>query len=210
MADRVADRNPDEPAFAERVCLGEIAGAHGIKGVVRVRSFTAEPADIADYGTLTDASGEQEFELKMTGMSKSHFLAEIPGIGDRDAAQALTGTRLYAPRGSLPAPGAEEYYYGELVGLVADLAAGTRLGTVTAVENFGAGVMIEVAREDGRDSVLVPFTNTFVPEVDVAGGRLVIDPPPGLLEPAGPTEAVEEAGDEAVEEPADKAGEGGA
>lgn len=206
MADRVADRNPDEPSFADRVCLGEIAGAHGIKGVVRVRSFTAEPADIAAYGTLTDASGEQEFELKMTGMSKSHFLAEIPGIGDRDAAAALKGTRLYAPRSFLPAPGAGEYYYGDLVGLVADLAAGTRLGTVTAVEDFGAGVMIEVAREGGRDSVLVPFTNAFVPEVDVAGGRLVIDPPPGLLEPAGPTEAV----DEAVEEPADKAGEGGA
>ena len=89
MADRVADRNPDEPAFAERVCLGEIAGAHGIKGVVRVRSFTAEPADIAAYGTLTDASGEKEFELKMTGTSKPHLLAEIPGINDRDAAEAI-------------------------------------------------------------------------------------------------------------------------
>jgi 16S rRNA processing protein RimM len=195
----MALRDRDEPSFAERVCLGEIAGAHGVKGVVRVRSFTAEPADIAAYGTLTDASGEKEFELKMTGTSKSHLLAEIPGINDRDAAAALKGTRLYAPRSRLPAPGADEYYFGDLVGLAVDLATGARLGTVTAVEDFGAGVMIEVAREGGRDSVLVPFTNAFVPEVDLAGGRLVVDPPPGLLEPAEPAEAAEEAAEEAGE-----------
>lgn len=190
----MAARNRGEPSFAERVCLGEIAGAHGVKGVVRVRSFTAEPAAIAAYGTLTDASGERKFELKMTGMSRSHVLAEITGVVDRSTAVALKGTRLYVPRTRLPAAGVDEYYHGELIGLIAELAHGARLGPVIAVEDFGAGTVLEIAREGG-EPVLVPFTNALVPEVDVAGGRLVIDPPPGLLEPAGPGESAEKAGE---------------
>jgi len=191
----MAARNRGEPSFAERVCLGEIAGAHGVKGAVRVWSFTAEPAAIAAYGTLTDASGERNFELKMTGMSRSHVLAEITGVADRSAAAALKGTRLYVPRDRLPAAGADEYYHGELIGLIAELAHGARLGPVIAVEDFGAGTVLEIAREDGAGPVLVPFTNALVPEVDLAGGRLVIDPPPGLLEPAEPGEPAEEAGE---------------
>ncbi len=187
-------RKRGEPSFAERVCLGEIAGAHGVKGVVRVWSFTAEPAAIAAYGTLTDASGERKFELRMTGMSRSHVLAEIAGVTGRSAAAALKGTRLYMPRTRLPAAGADEYYHGELIGLIAELAHGARLGPVIAVEDFGAGTVLEITREDG-ESVLVPFTRRVVPEVDVARGRLVIDPPPGLLEPVEPGEAAGEAGE---------------
>ncbi len=190
----MAARNRGEPSFAERVCLGEIAGAHGVKGVVRVRSFTAEPAAIAAYGTLSDASGERKFELKMTGMSKSHVLAEITGVADRSAAVALKGTRLYVPRTRLPAAAAAEYYHGELIGLIAELAHGARLGPVIAVDDFGAGTVLEIAREGG-ESVLVPFTRAVVPEVDVARGRLVIDPPPGLLEPVEPGEAAGVAGE---------------
>ncbi len=190
----MADRNRDEPSFAERVCLGEIAGAHGVKGVVRVRSFTAEPAAIAAYGTLTDAGGERKFELKMTGMSRSRVLAEITGVADRSAAVALKGTRLYVPRTRLPAAGADEYYHGELIGLIAELAHGARLGPVIAADDFGAGTVLEIAREDG-ESVLVPFTRAVVPEVDVARGRLVIDPPPGLLEPVEPGAAAGEDGE---------------
>jgi len=183
-------RNQGEPSFAERVCLGEIAGAHGVKGMVRVWSFTAEPAAIAAYGTLTDASGERRFALKMTGMSRSHVLAEITGVTDRSAAVALKGTRLYVSRARLPAAEADEYYHGELIGLIAEFAHGARLGPVIAVEDFGAGTVLEIAREDG-ESVLVPFTRAVVPEVDVARGRLVIDPLPGLLEPVEPGEAGE-------------------
>ena len=189
----MALRDRDAQAFAERVCLGEIAGAHGVKGVVRVWSFTSEPAAIAAYGTLTDAGGERKFELKMIGMSRSHVLAEIAGVTDRSAAVALKGTRLYVARTRLPAAEADEYYHGELIGLIAEFAHGARLGPVIAVEDFGAGTVLEIAREDGAGPVLVPFTRAVVPEVDVARGRLVIDPPPGLLEPVEAGEAAGEA-----------------
>ncbi len=168
-----------------RVCLGAIAGAYGVRGAVRIKSFTAEPKDIAAYGPLSDESGERVFEIRVTGMSKSQVLAEIEGIADRGAAEALKGTRLYVPRARLPAPEEEEYYHDDLIGLAVELTDGTALGTVVAVHDFGAGDVIEVGR-DGGAAVLVPFTRAVVPVVDIANRRLVIDPPPGLLDPIEP------------------------
>ena len=179
MAARGQDGRPE----GGRVCLGAIAGGHGVAGAVRIKSFTAEPKDVAAYGPLSDESGERVFRIKVTGMSKSMVLAEIEGVDDRTAAAALKGVRLYVARACLPAAEQEEYYHDDLVGLAVDLADGVRLGTVSAVHDFGAGDMIEVERPGPAASILVPFTRAVVPVVDLAAGRLVIDPPPGLLEP---------------------------
>ena len=172
-------------ATREAVCLGAIAGASGVRGAVRIKSFTAEPKDIASYGPLSDEGGKRVFEIRVTGMSKSQVLAEIEGVADRAAAEALKGTRLYVPRARLPAPGDGEYYHGDLIGLRVELTDGRRLGTVVAVHDFGAGDVIEVGR-DGAAAVLAPFTRAVVPVVDIANRRLVIEPPPGLLDPVEP------------------------
>ncbi len=181
----MAARGRTEQAREGRVCLGAIAGAYGVKGAVRIKSFTAEPKDVGSYGRLFDESGEREFEIKVTGMSKAQVLAEIEGVTDRMAAEALKGVGLYIPRERLPAPEEEEYYYDDLVGLGVEGADGVALGEVIAVHDFGAGDVIEVRRK-GAVSVMVPFTSAVVPVVDLAAGRLVIDPPPGLLEPVTP------------------------
>jgi 16S rRNA processing protein RimM len=164
-----------------RVCVGVITGAQGVRGAVRVKSFTAVPEDVAAYGPVEDEAGARSLALHPVGRAKGVVIATIPGIADRDAAERLKGMRLYVAREKLPAPGAEEYYHADLVGLAAVLRDGTRLGTVRAVHDFGAGDALDVAREDGG-AVMVPFTRVVVPEIDFAAGRLVIDPPEGLLD----------------------------
>ncbi len=163
------------------MCLGVITGAHGVRGQVRVKSFTAEPAAIAGYGPLADERGEQCFALELVGAAKGVLIARIEGVADRDAAERLKGVGLYLDREALPAPGAEEYYLADLVGLEASLSDGSKLGVVAAVHDFGAGASIEIAAEEGAQ-VVVPFTAAAVPVVDIAGGRLVVAPPAGLLD----------------------------
>src|SRR6266851_3202456 len=108
----------------KRVCLGVITGAHGVRGAVRVKSFTAEPADVARYGPLEDESGERQFKLSVTGSAKGVLIARLPGVDDRDRAATLRGLRLYLPRNTLPPPGENEYYHTDLIGLDAALADG--------------------------------------------------------------------------------------
>lgn len=176
-----------------RICIGTVGAPHGVRGAVRVNSFAERPKDILSYGPLSDEAGRREFRLSIVGQAKAQLVCRIEGVDDRDAAIALRGTRLYIARDRLPAAeGEEEFYYADLIGLRAELAGGESLGTVVAVANHGAGDLLEVARERG-DSVLVPFTRAVVPVVDVAGGRLVIDPPPGLLDEGAGGE--EETGD---------------
>ncbi len=173
----------------ESVCLGVIAGAHGLEGLVRIKSFTEKPADIGAYGPLFDAAGERQFALSVTGRAKGVVLARIEGVRDRTQAEALKGTRLYLPRAALPAPAADEYYYADLVGLTVELADGTVVGTVRGVENFGAGDVLDVAtRPPSRSAtgaggavVAVPFTRATEPVVDRDGGRIVVKPMPGLF-----------------------------
>jgi 16S rRNA processing protein RimM len=165
----------------ERICVGVIGAPRGIKGELRVKSFTAEPEAVAGYGPLTDESGRREFRLRMLGRQGDMLVARIAGVDDRDAAAALTGVRLYVARAALPAPGSDEYYQPDLIGLAAEAVDGTPLGTVRAVEDFGAGPLLELALADGRP-VLVPFTRATVPVVDMAGRRVVIDAPAGLLD----------------------------
>ncbi len=170
------------PDLPERVCLGAIAGAHGMEGLVRIKSFTEKPADIGAYGPLSDAAGERRFALSVTGRAKGVVLARIDGVTNRTQAEALKGTRLYLPRAALPAPAADEYYYADLVGLAVELPDGTAVGTVLGVDNFGAGDVLDVAtRRPGGAVVAVPFTRAAVPVVDLDGGRIVVKPMPGLF-----------------------------
>jgi 16S rRNA processing protein RimM len=164
-----------------RVLMGLVLGAHGIKGAVRILSYAAEPADIASYGPLEDESGGRKFSLAIVGKARGAVLAAVEGIEDRDAATALKGTKLYVRRSALPAPAEGEFYWDDLVGLRAELKGGTALGEVTAVHDYGGGPSLEVRREAGT-SVMVPFTGRVVPVVDLEAGRLVIDPPEGLLD----------------------------
>lgn len=158
----------------DRVCVGVVVGAHGVRGLAKVKSFTAFPPDIVSYGPLADESGGRAFRLELRGgAGKDMVLAAIEGVNDRDAATALRGTRLYVPRSALPEPEDEdEFYWSDLIGLAVLLDDGEPAGTVTAVHDFGAGTVLEVGRGNAP-SVMLPFTRAAVPEVDVAGGRVV-------------------------------------
>lgn len=161
----------------QRVCLGQIGAAHGVRGEVRLRSFTAEPEAITRYGPLLTEDG-RVVEIEAMRPAKDHFVARLAGVGDRDAAERLVNVRLYVPRERLPELEADdEYYFADLIGLAVVDRGGARRGTVVAVHNFGAGDLIEVAPEGGGKTELLPFTASAVPDVDIAGGRLVIDPP---------------------------------
>jgi 16S rRNA processing protein RimM len=171
-----------DPADApKRVCLGVVTGPHGVQGAVRIKSFTQAPEDIARYGPLTDETGDRCFELSLVGAVKGVVLARLSGIEDRDQAEALRGLRLHLPRAALPQTEAEEYYHADLIGLEAVLGDGTPVGRVRAIHDFGAGDTLELTRA-GAPPVMVPFTRTVVPSIELAAGRLVLDPPPGLLD----------------------------
>ena len=164
--------------------VGVVAGAHGVRGAVRIRSFTERPADLAAYGPLTDEGGRRRIALTVAGPApgaKGGLIARIAGVEDRTAAAALRGLRLYVPRAALPAPAPDEYYCADLIGLAVELPDGSPFGRVAAVDNFGAGDVMEIVRP-AAGALSVPFTKAVVPVVDPAGGRIVLDPPPGLLE----------------------------
>jgi 16S rRNA processing protein RimM len=165
----------------ERLCVGVIGAPRGVRGELRVKSYTADPAALAGYAPLTDESGRREFRLTLLEAKGDMLVARIEGVADRDAAEALKGVRLYVARAALPPAGEGEYYQADLIGLRAETRDGAALGTVRAVEDFGAGPLLEIALGDGR-SVLVPFTDAVVPVVDLGAGRVVVDPPPGLLD----------------------------
>ena len=170
------------PAEGGFVCLGVISGARGMKGEVRIKSFTEQAENIAAYGPVFDEGGGRSWSIKVTGQARGQVIARLDGVEDRAAAEALKGQRLHVPRGALPAPGDDEYYHADLVGLAAELAGGGVLGTVRAVHDFGAGSILEIAAE-GDDGFMVPFTRAAVPEIDMAAGKVVVDPPTGLLDP---------------------------
>jgi len=165
-----------------RVCVAAITGAHGVRGLVKVKSFTDDPAAFADYGPLEDNDGRRRFNLAVKSSVKGQFLVEIEGVSDRDAAAALTGTTLWVDRDRLPPPDEDAFYHADLIGLPVVLADGTPLGTVRALYDFGAGDVMEVGRP-GTAPVVLPLTKAAVPVVDIARRRVVVDPPAGLLEP---------------------------
>ena len=159
-----------------KVCIGVIAGAHGVNGLVRVKSFTADPEDVAAYGPVTDAAGLRRFRIEVTGAARDMLLARIEGVADRNAAEALRGVELHVERDRLPAPDADEFYHADLIGLSARSTDGSEIGSVTALYDYGAGDMIEIRTAGGRVELL-PFTKSVVPEVDLEHGFVVIDPP---------------------------------
>jgi 16S rRNA processing protein RimM len=162
-----------------RVCLGQIGAPHGVRGEVRLRSFTADPAAITSYGPLETEDG-RVLEIEALRPAKDHFVATLAGIADRNAAERLTNVKLYVPRERLPKPEEpDEYYHADLIGLAAVDRAGKPLGSVVAVHNFGAGDLIELRRAEGEPTELIPFDATTVPEVDLAAGRLMIELPAG-------------------------------
>ena len=175
---------------SEHICIGVISGPYGVRGAVRIKSFTADPVDVAAYGDVSDESGKRHFTLTVTGTAKGAVRALIKGINDRDAAEALKGVKLFVPRTVLPVLAEEEYYYCDLVGLDAVLADGTPLGVIKAVQNYGAGDMIEI-EEKGGNAIIIPFTRDAVPEVDFAGSRIVVTPPEELEGEAEPPEGEE-------------------
>ena len=160
------------------VRLGVIVGVRGIKGEVRIKSFTDDPAAIGDYGPLFDKTGARRFDLKVTGTQKGVVLARIDGIGDRTAAEALKKTELFIERDQLPEPDEDEFYHSDLKGLEAVTVSGERIGEVIGVFDFGAGPVVEIS-----GNVMVPFTRAAVPEVDIEGAKMVIDPPDVLFDP---------------------------
>jgi 16S rRNA processing protein RimM len=164
----------------DRVLLGVFGRPHGVRGLVRVQSFTADPADIAAYGPLADEAGARTFALRVVQRGEMPVVA-VEGVADREAAAQLTGTRLYLARDRLPAPAEDEFYHADLIGLAAEDTAGRRLGTVVAVNDHGAGPFLEI--ETGAQPLLVPFTRACAPLVDLAGRRVVVAPPAEVVVP---------------------------
>jgi len=165
----------------DRVCVGAIAGAFGVRGEVRLKSFCALPGDIAAYGSLWSEDGARRFEVMVTGQVKNGLSARLSGVATKEQADALRGVRLYAPRDALPNLPDDEYYHADLIGLEVTDTGGTMLGRVKAVLNHGASDLLEVQGPGLTTTVLVPFTLEIVPTVDLAAGRIVADPPEGLF-----------------------------
>jgi 16S rRNA processing protein RimM len=165
----------------DRVLLGVVAAPHGVRGLVRIKSFTEDPMAIAAYGPLSDETGRKAYRVEALSVARDAVLARIEGVADRTAAEALRGLRLYAERSALPEAGEREWYEADLVGLAAVGRDGRDWGKVIAFHDFGAGSVMELS-----GGVMLPFTDEVVPEIDVPGGKVVVDPPAGLL-PAGET-----------------------
>jgi 16S rRNA processing protein RimM len=180
----------------QRVLLGHIVGAHGIRGAVLVRSYTAEPEAIADYGPLEDAEGSKRYELAVDGVTAKGVICRVGGVSDRTQAEKLKGVALHVARDRLPPANDGEYYHADLIGLAAVTDAGLALGTVIAVQNYGAGDILEVRAEGGSRTALYPMTEAVVRRVDLAGRHIVLAPPDEV-----------DAGDEGAGEPDNADGE---
>lgn len=180
-----------------QLCLGVVAAAHGVRGEVKLKSFTAEPEAIGAYGPLTTERGEI---LRLAGLRRQGdaLVARIQGIASRDAAERLRGQKLYVPRAALPEPAADEFYHADLVGLTVRDVAGETVGRLVAIQDFGAGDLLEIALAAGGTAFL-PFTRDLVPLVEPAAGRVTVAPPADWL--AEPPAEARPAADGAGEEP---------
>ena len=162
--------------MAASICIARIGAAHGVRGAVKLWTFTEDPLAVLRYGTLATQDGTRQFVVTHAREAKGHLVATLKGIATRDDAERLNGIELYIARDKLPATDEGEYYHADLVGLAAVNVTGEPLGRVTAIHNFGAGDIVEIAPPHGAP-MLLPFTNAVVPTVDLAGGRLVIELP---------------------------------
>ena len=172
MVERARDR--------DWVCVAVVATAHGLRGMLKLRCFTERPEDVAAYGPVFDRNGRRLFELEVIGPAPAGVLARAHGIEDRDAAEALRGAELFVPRAALPELASDEFYHSDLEGMEALRPDGSRFGVVQGVANFGAGDLIEVVADSGRQ-ISLPFTREIVPSIDLERGWLVVEPPEELV-----------------------------
>ena len=161
---------------AAPICVARIGAAHGVRGAVKLWTFTEDPLAVKHYGPLMTKDGARQFEVTHAREARDHLVATLKGITTRDEAERLNGIELYIARDRLPATDDDEYYHADLIGLAAVNAANEPLGRVIAIHNFGAGDIIEIAPPHGA-TMLLPFTNAVVPSVDLVGGRVVIELP---------------------------------
>ncbi len=170
-------RSDNKPADSGLVLLGRIGAAHGIKGEVRIQSFCAAPLDIASYGPLATGRGDTTIEIVKARMARDMVIARLAGVSDRSAAEALNGTELFVAREKLPPEDDEDdFYYADLIGLAVRTPEGRTIGTVSTVEDHGAGDVVEIALSSGA-SALYAFTKANFPEIAVPQGYIVLDPP---------------------------------
>jgi 16S rRNA processing protein RimM len=162
--------------MAAHICVARIGAAHGVRGAVKLWTFTEDPLAVKAYGPLVTKDGARQFEVTNAREAKGHLVATLKGVATREEAERLNGVELYIAREKLPATEEDEYYHADLIGLAAVTPANEPLGQIIAIHNFGAGDIIEIAPPHGA-TMLLPFTNAVVPTVDVAGGRVVIELP---------------------------------
>lgn len=164
------------PNSSRRILIAEIAGAHGIRGDVLVRTYTEDPEAVAAYGPLTDERG-RSFVLHLIRVTNKGVIARVSGIVDRNGAEPLRGTKLYIDRSKLPETTSAEFYHADLIGLRAVSGDGTPLGVIVSVQNFGAGDLLELKPLESSETEFIPFQNRWVPSVDLEAGTLVIERP---------------------------------
>ncbi|GAB4532928.1 MAG: ribosome maturation factor RimM [Ruegeria sp.] len=167
--------------MTDLICVGSIAGSFGVRGEVRLKSYCAVPEDIENYSPLTDETGTERYPLIITRAIKNGFAARLGGVETKEQADALKGLRLFARRDQLPSLPDDEYYHADLIGLEVYDTGGTLLGRVKSVQNHGADDLLELHGPGLKTTVLLPFTKAAVPTVDLEAGRIVADPPEGLL-----------------------------
>ncbi|NOD36340.1 MULTISPECIES: ribosome maturation factor RimM [unclassified Ruegeria] len=167
--------------MSDLICVGSVAGSYGVRGEVRLKSFCAVPEDIEHYSPLTDETGEQRYPVVLTRTIKNGFAARLGGVETKEEADALNGLRLFARRDQLPSLPDDEFYHTDLIGLEVYDTGGTLLGKVKSVQNHGAADLLELHGLGLKSTVLLPFTLQVVPTVDLEQGRIVADPPEGLI-----------------------------
>jgi 16S rRNA processing protein RimM len=172
---------------AEKICVARIGAPHGIRGAVKLWTFTEDPLAVMSYGQLKTKDGARSFEVATAREAKDHLVATFKGVVTREDAERLNGVELYIPRDHLPETDDDEYYHADLIGLAAVDASDRAIGRVIAIHDFGAGTIIEIAPPEGN-TIMLPFTNAVVPTVDLKGGKVIIEMP-GEIEGDSPDEA---------------------
>ncbi|MDC9700860.1 MAG: ribosome maturation factor RimM [Alphaproteobacteria bacterium] len=162
------------------ILIGVVVGVHGVRGDVKLRSFTSVPADIASYGSLMDSAGVFSVEILSLKAIGELFVATLRGVRDRDGAESLRGIELFVPRSRFPETDEDDWYYADLIGIDVVGIDGKSFGTVTAVDDHGAGAFLEVTCSDGSIDFL-SFSRRFVPHVDISAGRLIVTPPDDFM-----------------------------
>ena len=174
--------------------MAQIGAAHGLKGDVRLRSFTEDPQAFAQYGPLETEDRTRRLEIESMRPAKDAFIVRFRGVADRDAADVLRDMKLYVDRNRLPAVEEEEFYHTDLVGLVAVTTTGDLFGDVVGIHNYGAGDIIELKIAGSGETVMLSFDQKTFPAVDIAGGRIVVDPPAEIIAKDDGDESAPDAG----------------